>query len=136
MGQGEGEHLTSVCRISIQELETNRNSFPNPGYRNEKLKAQLEIHNNHKSIAFVNVHLGGKGFITYNLLYSANIPVANVVAYALNLRSKGDCEDVTSPLRSTIQRALNDLTSLIPWHHTAKICCPVLRPGMVFTQVL
>ena len=97
----------------MQELDTNGNSFPNPGYRNEKLKAQLEIHNNHKSIAFVNVHPGGKGFISYNLLYSANISVANAVAYALNLRSEGNCEDVTSLLRSMIQRALNDLTSLI-----------------------
>ena len=44
-----------------------------------------------------------KGFITYNLVYSANISIADAVAYAYKLGSKDKYEDVNLLLRSVIQ---------------------------------
>ena len=60
-GQGEVLQLVSLCRLHIQELETN--GFPNFEYRSEKLKARLEQHDIHESIGFVYVNPGDKGFM-------------------------------------------------------------------------
>lgn len=60
-GQVEVLQLTSLCRLHIQELETN--GFPNFEYRSEKLKARLEQHDMHESIGFVYVNPGDKGFM-------------------------------------------------------------------------
>ena len=79
-GQVEVLQLTSLCRLHIQELETN--GFPNFEYRSEQLKALLEQRDIHESIAFVDVNPGDKGFITFNLVYSVNISLASAVACA------------------------------------------------------
>ena len=95
-----------------------KNGFPNPDYRSEKLKARLENHDIHESIAFTKVSTGDKGCITYNLVHSASISVADAVTYAYKLGSKDKYEDVALLLHSIIQQAFKESTSL-PWPPTA-----------------
>ena len=82
IGQNEVVLLASLrlLYIYIQELE--KNGFANPECRSEKLKARLESHDIHELIAFAKVTPADKGCITYNLVYSASISVADAVAYA------------------------------------------------------
>ena len=84
----------------------------------EKLKARLKNHEIHERIAFVNVNPGDKGCITYNLVYSATMSVAEAVAFAYKLGSKDKCEDVALLLRSSIQQAFKDSEPL-PWPPSA-----------------
>ena len=86
IGQKKVVLLASLRLIYIQELE--RNGFPNAEYRSEKLKARIENHDIHEQIAFAKVNPGDKGCITYNLVYSASISVADAVSYAYQLGSK------------------------------------------------
>lgn len=86
----------------------------------KKLKARLENHDIHKLIVFAKVNPGDKGFITYNLVYSAKISVADVVAYAYELGSKDKYEDVALLLRSLIQWAFKESRPL-PWPPSADV---------------
>lgn len=79
IGQKKVVLLASLRLIYIQELE--RNGCPNAEYRSEKLKARIENHDIHEQIAFAKVNPGDKGCITYNLVYSASISVADAVSY-------------------------------------------------------
>jgi hypothetical protein len=116
IGQSEVVQLASLHLLYTQELE--RNGFPNPDYRSEKIKAKLDSHEIHERIAFAKVNPGDKGCITYNLVYSASISVGNAVAYAYQLGSKDKFEDMALLLRRIIQRAFNESKSL-PWPPTA-----------------
>lgn len=73
IGQKKVVLLSPLHLHYIQELE----KMPLPIQSTE---AQLENHNIHKLIAFTKVNPGDKGCITYNLVYSASIIVADVVA--------------------------------------------------------
>lgn len=84
--QNKVVQLASLRLLYTQELE--RNGFPNPEYRSEKLKAKLQNHDIHEWIAFAKVNPGDKGCITYNLVYSASISVTDAVTYAYMLHSK------------------------------------------------
>eukprot|EP00064_Thunnus_orientalis_P003781 superscaffoldBa00000322_g3792 len=99
-----------------EELE--RNGFPNPEYRSEKLKAKVEAHDIHERIAFAKVNPGDKGCITYNLVYNATISVPDVVTYAYKLASKDKYEYEALLLRGIIQQIFNESKSL-PWPPTA-----------------
>lgn len=114
--QKEVVQLASLRLHYVQELE--RNGFPNPEYRSEKLKTRLENHDIHEWIAFAKINPGDKGCITYNLVYSASISVADAVTYAYKLGSKDKYEDVALLLRRIIQQAFNESKSL-PWPPTA-----------------
>jgi hypothetical protein len=116
IGQKEVVQLALLRLLYIQELE--RNGFPNPEYRSEKLKVRLENHDIHEWIAFAKVNPGDKGCITYNLVYSVSISVADAVAYAYKLGSKDKYEDMALLLRRIIQQAFNESKSL-PWPPTA-----------------
>ena len=116
IGQNEVVQLASLRLLYIQELE--RNGFPNPEYRSEKLKTRLENHDIHEQIAFAKVNPGDKGCIIYNLVYSASISIADAVAHAYKLGSKAKYEDVALLLRSLIQQAFKDSKPL-PWPPTA-----------------
>ena len=116
IGQKKVVLLSSLRLLYIQELE--KNGFANPEYRGEKLKARLENHEIHERIAFVNVNPGDKGCITYNLVYSATMSVAEAVAFAYKLGSKDKYEDVALLLRSSIQQAFKDSEPL-PWPPSA-----------------
>ena len=71
IGQNKVVLLASLRRLYTQELE--KNGFPNPEYRSEKLKARLENSDIHELIAFAKVTPGDKGCINYTLVYSASI---------------------------------------------------------------
>jgi hypothetical protein len=114
--QKEVVQLASLRSLYVHELELN--GFPNPDYRSERLKARLENDEIHESIAFAKVDPGDKGFISYNLVYSASISIADAVTYAYKLGSKDKYGDVALLLHSTIQRAFNESKSL-PWPPTA-----------------
>uniref|UniRef100_UPI00358E3B67 uncharacterized protein n=1 Tax=Myxine glutinosa TaxID=7769 RepID=UPI00358E3B67 len=114
--QNKVVQLAMLHLLYIQELE--RNGFPNPEYRSNKLKARLENHYIHEVIAFAKVNPGDRGCITYNLVYSASISVADAVTCAYNLGTKDKYEDVALLLRAMIQQAFNESKSL-PWPPTA-----------------
>ena len=103
IGQKKVVLLASLRLIYIKELK--RNGFLNAEFRSEKLKARIENHDIIKQIAFAKVNPGDKGCITYNLVYSASISVADAVSYAYQLGSKDKYQDVALLLRSSIQRA-------------------------------
>uniref|UniRef100_A0ABM0MB20 Phospholipase B-like n=1 Tax=Saccoglossus kowalevskii TaxID=10224 RepID=A0ABM0MB20_SACKO len=108
--------LTSLCLLYIQELE--RHGIANPAYRSEKLKDCLENHDIYKSIAFAKVNPGDKGCITYNLVYSTNMSVADVVTYAYKLGSKDKYHEVAELLCTKMNQAFNQSQPL-PWPPTA-----------------
>ena len=112
IGQKKVVLFSSLRLLYIQELE--KNGFANPEYRGEKLKARHENHEIHERIAFVNVNSGDKGCITYNLVYSATMSIAEPVAFAYKLGSKDKYDDVALLLRSSIQQAFKDSEPL-PW---------------------
>ena len=91
-----------------------KNGFPNPEYRSENLKARLDNHEICELITIANVNRGDKGCITYNLVYSAAMFVAEALAYAYNLGSKDKYEDVALLLRSSIKQAFKESKPL-PW---------------------
>ena len=115
IGHNEIVQLASLRLLYMQELE--RNGFPSPDYRSEKLKARLENHAIHELIAFDKVNPGDKGCITYNLVYSASISVADAVTYAYKLGTKDKYEDLALLLRGIIKQAFNESKSL-PWPPT------------------
>ena len=114
--QKEVVQLASLRHLYIEELE--RNGFPNPEYRSEKLKTRLENDDINEFIAFAKINPGDKGCITYNLVYSTSISVAEAVVYAYKIGSKDKYEDVALLLRGIIQQAFKDSKSL-PWPPTA-----------------
>lgn len=73
IGQKKVVLLSSLHLHYIQELE--KMALPI-----QSTEAQLENHNIHKLIAFTKVNPGDKGCISYNLVYSASIFIADVVA--------------------------------------------------------
>ena len=56
-------------------------NFPNPDYRNAKLKSKLQKHEVHDHIAFA-VILEARGCIAHAIVYSTNISVASAVVCA------------------------------------------------------
>ena len=108
--------LSSLRLLYVQELE--KNGFPNPEYRTENLKARLDNHEICELITIANVNRGDKGCITYNLVYSAAMFVAEALAYAYNLGSKDKYEDVALLLRSSIKQAFKESKPL-PWPPSA-----------------
>ena len=115
IGHNEVVQLASRRLLYIQELE--RNAFPSPDYRSEKLKAGLENHDNHELVAFSKVNPGDEGRLTYHLVYSASISVTDAVTYAYKLGTKDKCDDLALLFRAIINRAFKESKSL-PWPPT------------------
>jgi len=116
IGQKEVVQLGTLRHLYVQELE--RCGFPNPDFRSDKLKTRLQRHEINECIAFTKVFPGDRGCITYNLVYSTSISVAEAVTYAYRLGSKDKFEDVALHLRSVVQGMFNESTPL-PWPPTA-----------------
>ena len=114
--QHEVLQMSYLRGLYIQELE--KNGYPNPDYRTEKLKSRLVNDDVHKLIAFTNVTPGDNGCVTYNLRYSASMSVADAVTFAYKLGSKDQHEDVAMFLRIIIQQAFKPSKPL-PWPPTA-----------------
>ena len=114
--QKEVVQLSSLRLLFIKELE--KNGFPNPEYRGEKLKARLENHPINENISMIKFNPGDKGCITYHLVYSSSLSVADAVAYAFKLGSRDNYHDVAVNLHRIILKSFNDSESL-PWPPTA-----------------
>ena len=92
IGQKEVVQLGTLRHLYVQELE--RCGFPNPDFRSDKLKTRLQRHEINECIAFTKVFPGDRGCITYNLVYSTSISVAEAVTYAYRLGSRDKFENV------------------------------------------
>ncbi|EDO46758.1 predicted protein [Nematostella vectensis] len=108
--------LSALRSIYVSDLE--KAGFPNPQYRGEKLKARLEHHVVGQSINFTKVNLGDRGCICYNLVYSADISVADAIAHGNKLGSVDKYKDVALYLRTLIRQAFMQSHPL-PWPPTA-----------------
>lgn len=97
--------------LYIHELD--KNGFPSPLYRSEKLKAKIVSHTINKRISFTKIKPGDKGFISYYLIYSASIPVSEVVSLAYKLGAKDRIEEVALILRSKIQQVFSNSKPLL-----------------------
>ena len=114
--KGEVVLLVSLRDLYVQELE--RNGFSSQEYRSETLKSRLEKHEICELIDFAKVNLSDRGCITYNLVYSASISVAEAVAYAYKSGSMDKIKDVALLLRNLIQQAFKQSKPL-SWPPTA-----------------
>ena len=112
IGQKEVVQLGTLRHLYVQELE--RCGFPNPDFRSDKLKTRLQRHEINECIAFTKVFPGDRGCITYNLVYSTSISVAEAVTYAYRLGSRDKFEDVALHLHSAVQGKFSESTPL-PW---------------------
>ncbi|KAK5856857.1 hypothetical protein PBY51_008423 [Eleginops maclovinus] len=111
--QKKSVQLASLRPAYTQELE--RNGFPNPENRSEKLKSKLE---KHQGIAFAKFTADDKGCITYNLVYNGSLSVSDAVAHAYKLGSKDKYEDMALLLRGTIQNTFR-ASKTLSWPPTA-----------------
>ncbi len=106
--------LSSLLLMYINELEIS--GFPNVNYRSEKLMSRLQSHAVGEKIAFTKV--SDKGCISFYLVYSSSITLADAVTVAYKLGSTDKYEDVAFLLRSLILRAFIQSEAL-PWPPTA-----------------
>ena len=116
IGHKEVVQLRTLHHLYVQELE--RCGFPNPDFRSDKLKTRLQRHEINEHIAFTKVLPGDRGCMTYNLVYSTDISVAEAVTYAYRLGSRDKFDDVALYLRSAVQEMFNESAPL-PWPPTA-----------------
>ena len=103
--------LASLRLVYTQE----KNGFPNPEYRSEKLKRKLE---EHEGIGISMVTADLKGCIPHILIFSASLSIPDAVRNAYKMRSTDKYEDVALLLRDTIQKTYRELNPL-PWPPTA-----------------
>ena len=68
-------------------------------------------------IVFCKVYSGDKGCLSFYLVYSSNITVAEAIACAYTLASVDKISDIALMLRSAIQRGFQESKAL-PWPPT------------------
>ena len=116
--QGEVVQLSSLRLIYIGELDAY--GFPNKDFRSQKLMIRLQTDPDISSkIAFTKVNPSDTGFVSFYLMYSTSITVADAVALSYKLASMDKTQDVALLLRSLIRHAFND-TKPLPWPPTAE----------------
>ena len=94
------------------------NNFPSREYESRSLKHALLKSELNDFIGFTTVDPGNKGFISYVLIYNAQLSVADAIAYVYQLGSKDKLEECAIFLRKTIQHAFEESES-VPWPPTA-----------------
>jgi len=105
--------LASLRLVYTQELE--RNGFPNPEYRSEKLKKKLE---KHEGIGISMVTADLKGCINHCLIFSASLSILDAVRNVYEMGSTDKYDEVALLLRGTIKKKYRESNSL-PWPPTA-----------------
>ena len=108
--------LSSLLLQYIGKLQ--ENNCPNPHYRSQKLLHRLQKHVISEKISFTKVSPGDKGCITFILIYSNDITVADVVAFTNRLTPTDKFADVALLMGSLIQRTYKESQDL-PWPPTA-----------------
>jgi len=134
IGHREVVTLSQLRKLYTQELENC--GFPNADYRNSKLKARLENHAIHDLIAFAVVDLD-ESCCTYTIVYSANISVADAIAFAYKLGSKNNPDDLDVQNVSGLlpPSLLNFLTLLISGGTDENRCQKSQRVVLSIAQV-
>ena len=69
-------------------LKLEENGFSCPQFCGNKLRQLLSNHEIGSQIAFTTFHPGNKGFISYVLIYNANLTVADAVKFTYELDLK------------------------------------------------
>ena len=109
--------LSSLRHVYMSELE--EHGAPSPDYRGENLMKRLqgddELGN---AIVFSKVSLRKKGCLSFYLVYSTSITLANAVAHAYKLGTADQLKDVALILRGIIMKAFKESPAL-PWPPTA-----------------
>ena len=83
--------LSELRQVYIDTLD--QESFPNENFQGEKLKLKLEKDPTGSKIQFAKTNPSNQGCISHNLVYSANISVADAVVKAYRLGAKLDDTD-------------------------------------------
>ena len=115
--QNEVLRLSSLRFMYIEELE--RFDFPNPDYRSEKLMKRLQNHEISDKIVFCKVQASDRGCISFYLVYSSNITVADAVPFVYTLACTDKLEDVALLLRGAINQTYSNSKAL-PWPPTSE----------------
>lgn len=108
--------LSSLRLLYVDELR--RSGYEDSNYRSEKLLNRLRKHPINNHLSFTKVDRDEGGSVSFWLVYSSNITVANALAQAYALRSKDRYQDVAFRLRDLILRAYKNSKN-IPWPPTA-----------------
>ena len=107
--------LSSLRLVYIDKLD--QCGYPNDKYRGEHLMRRLQNHQINSQIVFSKVDPANKGCISFYLVYSSRITVADAVASAYRLASVDKIKDVALLLRGVIRRAFGKSKEL-PWPPT------------------
>ena len=107
--------LSLLRKLYIKELQ--RLNFPNPDYRNAKLKSKPQKHEIHDHIAFAVVQ-EERGCIAHTIVYSTNILIADAVVCAYKLATKNKLENCALSFRNNIKEQFNNSNPL-PWPPTS-----------------
>ena len=109
--------LSSLCIIYTDKLA--ENCCPNPEYWSEKLLHRLQNHELSENISFTKASPGDKGCVSFILIYSNKITVADAVAFAYRLGSIDKFADVALFISGLIQRVYKESKEL-PWPPTSE----------------
>ena len=111
----EQKEIMQLSSLQLQYIgKLQENNCPNPDYRNQKLLHCLQKHVISEKISFTKVSPDDKGCVTFILIYSKDITVADAVAFAYRLASTVKYADVELLMLSLIQRAYKEFQEL-PW---------------------
>ena len=115
----EQKEIMQLSSLRLQYIgKLQENNCPNPDYRSQKLLHCLQKHVISEKISFTKVSPGDKGCVTFILIYSNYIIVADDVAFGYKLASTDKFADVALLMRSLIQRAYKESQEL-PWPPTS-----------------
>ena len=115
--QNEVLRLTSLRLLYIEELE--RNGYENSSYRSEKLLKRIQNDPINDHVSFTKVDHDKADAVSFWLVYSSNITVADAIARAFTLGSADKYQDVALHLRHNIMQAFRESKGL-PWPPTEK----------------
>ena len=94
------------------------NGLSCPRFCGDKLRQLLPNHEIVSQIAFTTLHPGNKGFISYVLIYNANLTDAKAVKFAYRLGLEDSVMKAAEYLRQVILDAFKNSKEL-PWPPTA-----------------
>ena len=108
--------LSSLRQLYVEELE--RNGYENEKYRAEKLLKRLQSNQIKDHVSFTKVPHSTNNALSFWLVHSSVITVADAIAQAYVLGSADKYQDVALLLRRSILQAF-DNSKALPWPPTA-----------------
>ena len=110
IGHHEIVQLSLLQKLYVKELL--RMNFPNPDYRNAKVKSKLQKHKILDHIAFAVVQ-EERGCIAHSIVYSTNISVADAVVCEYKVGTKNKLENYALLFRNNIKEQFNNSNPLL-----------------------